>query len=201
MFRSVRLLFLPLAALAVLAAPSLLQAGSYTVQPGDTLSELAARFETTQADLLALNPSIRSADLLLAGARITLPDGEEPAVAAPAAPASGRRRRRGAADPRRAAGRHRQRAGADLRDGDGGDRAAEPWPRERPDPAGDAAGGARRPAGGRVRGFRWGHGIADVERGDRGSATSRCGSTKWRRATRSARSRCATGRHRRNWRR
>ena len=89
MFRSARHVVLPLAALAVWAAPGLLQAGSYTVQPGDTLSGLAERFETTQARLLALNPSIRSADLLFADARITLPDEEETADAAPTAPTSG----------------------------------------------------------------------------------------------------------------
>ena len=75
MFVSLRwTLLLPLALVAAIALPSGLGADSYVVQPGDTLSGLAERFKTTQAELLALNPSIGSADLLFAGVEISVPE-------------------------------------------------------------------------------------------------------------------------------
>ena len=85
-----------LAAAAALALASPLSADTYVVRPGDTLSGLAEQFDTTQANLLALNPSIGSADLLFAGATITVPDAEDdagggavpPLAAAPTGPAA-----------------------------------------------------------------------------------------------------------------
>jgi LysM repeat protein len=45
----------------------------YTVQSGDSLSEIAVRFDTTVQALLDLNPSINDADLIFPGQRITIP--------------------------------------------------------------------------------------------------------------------------------
>lgn len=45
----------------------------YTVQQGDTLSEIAARFGTTVQALLNLNSEISDADLIFPGQRITIP--------------------------------------------------------------------------------------------------------------------------------
>ena len=39
----------------------------YTIKRGDTLSVLAARFGTTVARLMALNPHIKNANLIYAG--------------------------------------------------------------------------------------------------------------------------------------
>ena len=79
---------------AALTLPGSLRAGSYVVQPGDTLSGLAERFETTQAALLAANPHVASADVLWAGVELTIPsdaspdaedsEGDSTAAAAPA---------------------------------------------------------------------------------------------------------------------
>jgi LysM repeat protein len=45
----------------------------YTVRPGDTLSEIAARCNTTVAELLRLNPEIQDPDLIRAYDRIRVP--------------------------------------------------------------------------------------------------------------------------------
>ena len=45
----------------------------YVVQRGDTLRKIAARFDTTVAELLRLNPQIKNANLIFVGQRITVP--------------------------------------------------------------------------------------------------------------------------------
>ncbi len=71
-----------------LALPGAIQAAVYVVQPGDTLSEIADRFDTTQEALLAANPHITSPDMLWAGAELTIPDdAAEANAAATSAPA------------------------------------------------------------------------------------------------------------------
>lgn len=47
---------------------------TYVVQPGDTLSEIAARFGTTVNDLLEANPGIDDARLIFPGQRIAIPE-------------------------------------------------------------------------------------------------------------------------------
>lgn len=54
--------------------------GAYVVQPGDTLSGIAFRFNTTVAVLLALNPQIIDADLIYSGQVITLPSDDGPGI-------------------------------------------------------------------------------------------------------------------------
>lgn len=49
----------------------------YTVQPGDTLSGIAARLGTTVAALMQANPQIEDADRLNAGQALALPPGAE----------------------------------------------------------------------------------------------------------------------------
>lgn len=39
----------------------------YLIVPGDTLGEIAAKYGTTVAKLLALNPNIKNPDLIFAG--------------------------------------------------------------------------------------------------------------------------------------
>lgn len=53
--------------------------GVYVVQPGDTLSAIADRHDTTLDTLLALNPSIQDPDRIFVGQRITVArvDGDE----------------------------------------------------------------------------------------------------------------------------
>jgi LysM repeat protein len=46
---------------------------TYIVQRGDTLRKIAARFDTTVDVLLRLNPSIKDANLIYTGQKITLP--------------------------------------------------------------------------------------------------------------------------------
>jgi LysM repeat protein len=45
----------------------------YIIQPTDTLSELAVRFGTTVADLMARNPQITNPNLIFAGQRLAVP--------------------------------------------------------------------------------------------------------------------------------
>ncbi|MCD9028468.1 LysM peptidoglycan-binding domain-containing protein [Luteimonas sp. BDR2-5] len=49
--------------------------GSYTVQPGDALSSIAARHGVSTQALMAANPQIRNADLIFAGDTLRLPGG------------------------------------------------------------------------------------------------------------------------------
>ena len=44
----------------------------YTIKSGDTLSAIAAKFNTTIANLMALNPHIKNANLIYAGDTIRI---------------------------------------------------------------------------------------------------------------------------------
>lgn len=62
----------------VLVLPGALLPGSgrfdtYVIQRGDTLRELAVRFDTTVARLLELNPEIKNASVIYEGQRLTVP--------------------------------------------------------------------------------------------------------------------------------
>ncbi|HEY7066975.1 MAG TPA: LysM peptidoglycan-binding domain-containing protein [Chloroflexota bacterium] len=48
---------------------------TYSVQPNDTLSEIAERFDLSLDDLLAANPQIADPDLIAVGQALTIPDG------------------------------------------------------------------------------------------------------------------------------
>jgi hypothetical protein len=48
------------------------------VQPGDSLSEIAIRYHTTVATLLALNPEIDTASIIYPGQEINLPENTQP---------------------------------------------------------------------------------------------------------------------------
>ncbi|GEM_PF-450614 len=52
--------------------------GFYVVQSGDSLSEIAARFGTSVATLLTLNPNIENPSLIFTGQRIILPQNIQP---------------------------------------------------------------------------------------------------------------------------
>jgi N-acetylmuramoyl-L-alanine amidase len=56
-------------------------AGEYRVEPGDTLSGIAARLGTSVAALLAANPAIVAPDELFAGQVLAIPAGESPVAA------------------------------------------------------------------------------------------------------------------------
>lgn len=69
---------------------------AYTVTAGDSISALSVRFGVRQADILALNPSLRgNPDRLMIGQKVYLPAGTDvtkapkPRAAKPAAPAKG----------------------------------------------------------------------------------------------------------------
>jgi LysM repeat protein len=73
----------------VLLMPGALLKGSdnvdiYIVNHGDTLSEIAKLFNTTLAQLLALNPAIKNPNLIYAGQRVNVPSPS--AVTPPEAP-------------------------------------------------------------------------------------------------------------------
>tara|TARA_R100001480_G_scaffold78591_1_gene88301 strand:+ start:361 stop:1239 length:879 start_codon:yes stop_codon:yes gene_type:complete len=48
--------------------------GGYTIQKGDTLSELAVRFDTSVKELLKANKKIKDPDLIFAGAKLNIPE-------------------------------------------------------------------------------------------------------------------------------
>ena len=48
------------------------QANYHVVQSGDTLSAIAARYHTTVANLMALNPRIKNANLIYVGEAIRI---------------------------------------------------------------------------------------------------------------------------------
>ena len=48
--------------------------GGYTIQSGDTLSELAVRFDTSVKELLKANKKIKDPDLIFAGAKLNIPE-------------------------------------------------------------------------------------------------------------------------------
>lgn len=56
--------------------PESLGADSYHIQPGDTLSEIAAAHNTSIGDLLALNPQITDANEIYAGSDLLIPIGD-----------------------------------------------------------------------------------------------------------------------------
>lgn len=49
------------------------KSGSYTIQPGDTLSQLAQRYGTTIQELMRLNPQVSDPNLIYAGAQLSTP--------------------------------------------------------------------------------------------------------------------------------
>lgn len=51
-------------------------ADTHTVAKGDTLGRLAARYDTSVAELMKLNPQIKDKNLIVIGWELTLPDGE-----------------------------------------------------------------------------------------------------------------------------
>lgn len=58
----------------------------YTVQPGDTLGKIAARFGTSVNALLAVNPQITNPSLIYVGQVINLPSGTNPPPPPPPPP-------------------------------------------------------------------------------------------------------------------
>jgi LysM repeat protein len=72
---------------AAAAAPSSQPTAPYTVKSGETLSEIAARFNTSTARLIQLN-GIQNPDLVTSGTRLRIPMTPRSSAAAPAAAAS-----------------------------------------------------------------------------------------------------------------
>jgi len=71
------------------AAPAATGApGQVVVQPGDTLSGIAARVGVTLDQLLAANPSVTDPDLIIVGQIITIPSGDKVRVVGPTPPAA-----------------------------------------------------------------------------------------------------------------
>lgn len=60
---------------------------TYTVQRGDTLGKIAARFHTSVAALVQANPVIRNPDLINVGQLLQIPNGKPGLPAAPGPPA------------------------------------------------------------------------------------------------------------------
>jgi len=60
---------------------------SYTIQSGDTLSEIAAKHGTTTSDLMDANPQITNPDVIYAGDALTIPASSAGSSQAPARPA------------------------------------------------------------------------------------------------------------------
>lgn len=60
---------------------------SYVVKSGDTLSAIASRHDTTVSAILASNPSIKNANSIYPGQRITIPGQAAPTPPAPKPPA------------------------------------------------------------------------------------------------------------------
>jgi LysM repeat protein len=76
------------AGLAVaLAGPAL--ASTHTVQPGDTLSGIAAQSGVSLINLEAANPQIANPNLIYAGQQVNVPDGKSGGTATATATASG----------------------------------------------------------------------------------------------------------------
>jgi LysM repeat protein len=74
--------------LGLAAAPPALADSSYTVQPGDTLTKIAARFDVTVEAIAAAN-HLSNPNSLRVGQVLTIPDGAAPPVPpAPAVPAA-----------------------------------------------------------------------------------------------------------------
>lgn len=69
---------------AAFAIASTALAESYTVQPGDTLGGIAARFGVEVSVLLALNDAIESADQIVIGQELRLPDNARERTGPPA---------------------------------------------------------------------------------------------------------------------
>jgi len=61
--------------------------GTYTVQRGDSLGGIAAKFDVTTKEILAVNPTITNPDVLTVGQQIKLPAGGS--ASAPAATSGG----------------------------------------------------------------------------------------------------------------
>jgi LysM repeat protein len=55
---------------------SMMDSYLYEIQPGDTLSEIAAANNTTVEHLMELNPQISDPDLIYAGSNMIIPDGD-----------------------------------------------------------------------------------------------------------------------------
>lgn len=70
-----RCVALAFVAIGLVAGATPAMAGSYVVQPGDSLGAIARRHGVSTADLLALNPQITNANLVRIGATLTVPDG------------------------------------------------------------------------------------------------------------------------------
>ncbi len=62
---------------------------SYVVERGDTLYNIARRFNTTVPAILSANPEIENPNTIYAGQRLTIPEGEVPEVVVTISPTSG----------------------------------------------------------------------------------------------------------------